>query len=342
MKNNKVTVYVGGRRFVLVSSESEKYVKGVAGRVNERLADITKNYGQLDAWGCAVMAALDFADDEQKALGKKAELVFQADKVLKQADKLSKQIVDVKKQNAEIQSEYDDLLEQYEDLKKKNSNLTMQYNELKKFLDKQVGLNKTTGNLPSKKAETNSKADSTAENLQRNQQDSNKSDIDKNSTEDISKGKQQVNGKTEITHGTKPVVNENVEKSPQQNSSSQDNKVSQKNIATQSNIASQEKAKVDETKKVEGTQKSTTNNVKNTTQNQNKVKKQQQNKAQTSNQALKNSKSQDKENLLVKNKFDNNEKQEKDDIIKPQSAADVMHKGYVPLRQYSLFDDENK
>lgn len=140
MNKNRVTVYVGGRRLVLVSSDSEENVQKIAQRVNERFDAVTRAYPQLDARGCAVLTALDFADDEQKALGKKAELIHQADRILKQADKHSKQIIELKKQKTELEKQYDALMEQFEDLKKKNSNLTTQYNELKKFLDKQAAV----------------------------------------------------------------------------------------------------------------------------------------------------------------------------------------------------------
>lgn len=150
MNKNKVTVYVGGRRLVLVSSDSEENVQKIAQRVNERFDAVTRSYPQLDARGCAVLTALDFADDEQKALGKKAELIHQADKILKQADKHSKQIIELKKQKVELEKQYDALMEQYEDLKKKNSNLTTQYNELKKFLDKQAAVASSLKNTEKK------------------------------------------------------------------------------------------------------------------------------------------------------------------------------------------------
>ncbi len=154
MDKNRVTVYVGGRRLVLVSSDTEENVQKIAQRVNERFDAVTRAYPQLDARGCAVLTALDFADDEQKALGKKAELVHQADKILKQADKHSKQIIELKRKNTEIEKQYDLLMEQYEDLKQKNYNLTTQYNELKKFLDKQVAV---ASSLEKSEAKTDTK-----------------------------------------------------------------------------------------------------------------------------------------------------------------------------------------
>lgn len=248
MKNNKVAVYVGGRRFILVSSESEEYVKNIAKRVNEKIGLVTKNYTQLDARGCAIMAALDFADDEQKALGKKAELVHQADKILKQADKQSKQIIELKKQNAELDKKYDELLEQFQDLKKKNSNLTAQYNELKKFLDKQVGLS------------------SSAENAQKNS-------AEKNSAEKIEDGNNQnaqaAEKQKSAEKSSKPARSDNNRKKPAP-------KISGSKKSAEKTAPQQSEGKIDES------------------------------------------------------------------IIKPESAADIMRKGYMPLRQYSLFDDENK
>lgn len=138
-KNNKIAVHVGGRRLVLVSHDNEEYVKKIAEKVNTRIQTISKAYSQLDARGCAVMAALDFADDEEKAIGKKGDVSHQADKILRQADKQSKQIINLKREKTSLQNDYDNLEEKYKDLQHKTANLTSQYNELKKFLEKQIG-----------------------------------------------------------------------------------------------------------------------------------------------------------------------------------------------------------
>ncbi len=195
MAENKVTVYVGGRRFNLVSSESEEYVKKIAKNVNDRLGVIAKTYSQLDARGCAVMAALDFADDEQRALGKKAELVHQANKILHQADKHSKQIIELKKQNSALEQEKDELNAQIEELKKANSNLTRQYNELKKFLDRQI--NESRQKQPGMNV--------------KNSVETKPADSDKNKTdkpENVQKPAQNNTGKVQINHGTKPKTEE--------------------------------------------------------------------------------------------------------------------------------------
>lgn len=248
MNKNRVTVYVGGRRLVLISSESEDYIKNIAISVNERIDMVSKAYPQLDARGCAVMTALDYADDEKKALGKKAELVEQANKVLRQADKQSKQIIELKKQNDELDKKYDELSEKYEDLKKKNSNLITQYNELKKFLDKQISI------------------------------------VSQNKKE-AEKEKVKENNKKPIAHGSKESA--------------------QKENAKKESTPKESKAEKD-------SQQINTNS-----KNKNQV-------------------------VLGKDNTKKPDKKVNEDIVKPETAADIMGKGYVPLRQYSLFDDENK
>ncbi len=225
MAKNRVTVYVGGRRLNLVSSESEEYMKNVAKNVNERINLISKSYTQLDARGCAVMAALDFADDEQKALGKKAELVHEANKVLRQADKHSKQIIELKKQNSALDSRCDELKEQVEELKKANANLTAQYNELKKFLDKQVnGVHKNRENeqvikeTEADKTRAVNRAEPLKTNLLNNAENKNQPQNHEKASErsdkkaedshtkpnEASKAEASANGKTSVIQGKKP------------------------------------------------------------------------------------------------------------------------------------------
>lgn len=256
MNKNKVTVYVGGRRLMLVSSENEEYIKEIAQKVNDRIDTVAKAYPQLDARGCAIMTALDYADDERKALGKKAELVEQANKVLRQADKQSKQIIELKNQNAELDKKYDELLEKFEDLRKKNSNLTAQYNELKKFLDKQISISAQNKREAEKKAEASKSENSVKER-------ENSKTTEKNPEKAENKG-----------YNKKPIAFGNKENNKKEN-------------------------------------------AENNSQNKNQF-------------------------VFGKNNVNKPDKNIKDNIIKPETAADVIKKGYVPLRQYSLFDDENK
>ena len=305
MNKNKVTVYVGGRRLILVSSENEEYIKNIAKTVNERIEAVAKAYPQLDARGCAIMAALDYADDEKKALGKKAELVEQANKVLKQADKQSKQIIELKNKNSELDKKYDELLEKFEDLKKKNSNLTAQYNELKKFLDNQINkisqskkeAGKTNGNL---------KAD-----VSKKEQENSTNENNKNSEKELTKDSEKENKKPiafgikNTDKGNENLKGENVPKTNSQNNNFQKNNFTKEN--TQVNKENKENKEK--------------NNPKNNSQNnpQNK-------------------------NQYVFGKKNTNKPDDplNEDIIKPETAADIMRKGYIPIRQYSLFDDEDK
>ncbi len=274
MAKNRVTVYVGGRRLNLVSSESEEYMKNVAKNVNERINLISKSYTQLDARGCAVMAALDFADDEQKALGKKAELVHEANKVLRQADKHSKQIIELKKQNSALDSRCDELKEQVEELKKANANLTAQYNELKKFLDKQVNgvhKNREKEQVIKETEADKTKADNRAEPLKTNLLNNaeNKNAENKNQPQNHEKASERSDKKAEGSH-TKP------------------------NEASKGETSENGKKSVIQGKKPQ------------------------------------------QESQPVKTAVERNGKEDKSDE-KTKSES-----GYIPMRQYSLFDDDNK
>ncbi|MGN0453766.1 MAG: cell division protein ZapA [Ruminococcus sp.] len=274
MAKNRVTVYVGGRRLNLVSSESEEYMKNVAKNVNERINLISKSYTQLDARGCAVMAALDFADDEQKALGKKAELVHEANKVLRQADKHSKQIIELKKQNSALDSRCDELKEQVEELKKANANLTAQYNELKKFLDKQVNgvhKNREKEQVIKETEAEKTKADNRAEPLKTNllNNSGNKNAENEIQPQNHEKASERSDKKAEGSH-TKP------------------------NEASKAEASANGKTSVIQGKKPK------------------------------------------QESQPVKTEVERNGKEDKSDE-KAKSES-----GYIPMRQYSLFDDDNK
>lgn len=221
---NKITVYVGGRRFTLVSADKEEYVRKIAENVDKRIEHIAKVYPQLDMRGCAVLAALDFADDEQKALGRKGDITNQADKVLRQADKQSKQISRLKKQSEQMLEENTRLEEAQKQLREKYSELSDRYNELKKFLDKQVNLSK------------NQTPKTTASHAQSKQEEKNRPD-EKRQTP----------------------------KAQEKNSSQSDPSLRTKKMGPLS-----------------------------------------------------------------------------EELLKPETAADIAHKGYTPMRQYSLFDDDER
>ena len=62
---NRVTVTVGGLKYTLLATEGEEYVHRVAAYVDEKLRETTKAGGSSQM-GCAVLTAVNIADERFK------------------------------------------------------------------------------------------------------------------------------------------------------------------------------------------------------------------------------------------------------------------------------------
>ena len=63
---NRVTVTVGGLKYTLLAAEGEEYVHRVAAYVDEKLRETTRAGGSSQM-GCAVLTAVNIADELMKA-----------------------------------------------------------------------------------------------------------------------------------------------------------------------------------------------------------------------------------------------------------------------------------
>ena len=87
---NRVTVTVGGLKYTLLAAEDENYVHRVAAYVNDKLKE-TGRAGGVSQMDCAVLTAINIADDrfkEQEA-----------------SENLRRQIKDLLEENAKLKSE---------------------------------------------------------------------------------------------------------------------------------------------------------------------------------------------------------------------------------------------
>ncbi|MBQ7133133.1 MAG: cell division protein ZapA [Ruminococcus sp.] len=66
MEKKKVTVFVAGQKLTLITTDSEKYVSDIAQKVDTTINSLMST-SNMSREKCAVMAALDFCDDEAKA-----------------------------------------------------------------------------------------------------------------------------------------------------------------------------------------------------------------------------------------------------------------------------------
>lgn len=118
MEKKKISVQIEGRNYSLITTDDEKYVHKVANEVVSHIRKVAQSTKQLDTRDCAILAALNFCDDRNKAVKKNKDYVEKADKIIQQTNELNR-----------LCKEYSDkLTESMND----NTRLTMNNRELEK------------------------------------------------------------------------------------------------------------------------------------------------------------------------------------------------------------------
>lgn len=93
---NKHTVFVAGKRFILLSEDSEEYVQNLASEVSRTINEISEANPKLESRSCAILCALDYADDKNKETQRIKSISEKAKSVIENADKHAKEIKDLK------------------------------------------------------------------------------------------------------------------------------------------------------------------------------------------------------------------------------------------------------
>lgn len=119
----KVTVQIEGRNYSVITADDEKYVQNVADEVIAQIKEIITSSHHLDTRDCAILAALNFCDDRNKALRNKKDCVSKADKIIRQTNDLNKQCTEYKNRLAEVINENTALTRKYLRLEKENQQL---------------------------------------------------------------------------------------------------------------------------------------------------------------------------------------------------------------------------
>ena len=119
----KISVSVEGRTYSLITCDDEKYVQGVADEVVNHIRQTISSTVNFDIRDCAVLAALDFCDDRNKALRKNKDYVSKADRIIRQTNDLNKLCAEYKERLAEAINENTALLRKYKRIEKENERL---------------------------------------------------------------------------------------------------------------------------------------------------------------------------------------------------------------------------
>lgn len=126
----KHTVYVAGKRFILLSDDKEEYVQKVAQEVNDSIISITSANPTLESRACAILSALNFADDKYKEVIKNQRFAEKAKEVMTQSDKHAKTVRDLKEELQKAKKLNENQLHQIADKNVEIKNLSNQVKEL--------------------------------------------------------------------------------------------------------------------------------------------------------------------------------------------------------------------
>ena len=95
---NKHTVFVAGKRFILLSEDKPAYVEKLAKEVDEAITKIALDNPTLDRRAAAILCALDYADDKNKEIARTKSVSDNAQPLIAQADRQARQLREMKEQ----------------------------------------------------------------------------------------------------------------------------------------------------------------------------------------------------------------------------------------------------
>lgn len=120
---NKHTVFVAGKRFILLSDDKEEYVVKLAEEVSDTITKISSENPTLDRRSAALLCALDYADDVYKEKIRNKSLSDKAQPFIAQADKQAKQIRELKEMLQKKDDEIEQLSKTVKQLEEKLDNI---------------------------------------------------------------------------------------------------------------------------------------------------------------------------------------------------------------------------
>lgn len=118
MEKKRVSVQIEGRSYSLITTDDEKYVQKVANEVLSHIRKAAQSTKQLDTRDCAVLAALNFCDDRNKALKKNKDYVEKADKIIQQTNDLNRLCKEYREKLTEAMNDNTRLINNNKELEK--------------------------------------------------------------------------------------------------------------------------------------------------------------------------------------------------------------------------------
>lgn len=135
MEKKRVSVQIEGRSYSLITTDDEKYVQKVANEVLSHIRKAAQSTKQLDTRDCAVLAALNFCDDRNKALNKNKDYVEKADKIIQQTNDLNRLCKEYREKLTEAMNDNTRLINNNKELEKRLAVLGHEVSQLKEKLE---------------------------------------------------------------------------------------------------------------------------------------------------------------------------------------------------------------
>lgn len=135
MEKKRVSVQIEGRSYSLITTDDEKYVQKVANEVLSHIRKAAQSTKQLDTRDCAVLAALNFCDDRNKALKKNKDYVEKADKIIQQTNDLNRLCKEYREKLTEAMNDNTRLINNNKELEKRLAVLGHEISQLKEKLE---------------------------------------------------------------------------------------------------------------------------------------------------------------------------------------------------------------
>lgn len=101
---NRVTVTVGGLKYTLLASEGEDYIHRVADYVNDKLSQ-TSQTGKFSQMDCAILTAINIADDRFKEQETSENLRRQIRELLEESARLKTELSEAKREVFKLQQQ---------------------------------------------------------------------------------------------------------------------------------------------------------------------------------------------------------------------------------------------
>ena len=135
MEKKRVSVQIEGRSYSLITTDDEKYVQKVANEVLSHIRKAAQSTKQLDTRDCAVLAALNFCDDRNKALKKNKDYVEKADKIIQQTNDLNRLCKEYREKLTEAMNDNTRLKKKKKGQEKRKAVLENEVSQLKEKLE---------------------------------------------------------------------------------------------------------------------------------------------------------------------------------------------------------------